>query len=167
MLRNKWLLMMALLLVVVLAACGTNDAEDTEGVDDDEEIPMLGVEFDVPETAEVDEAVELEASVTFGDDPVVDADEVVFEIWEMCDKDNSISEEPTNNEDGTYTFEHTFTEDGVYEMYAHTTAHAQHTMPLKEITVGEGGDYDCEDEEDDHDMMDHDEHEDHEEAEEE
>src|SRR5699024_12157386 len=92
----------------------------------------------------------LEAYVTYGDEAVPDADEVDFEIWEMCDKDNSEHETPTNNDDGTYTLEYTFEEDGIYEVYAHTTAHDMHTMPKKEIKVGEGGENDCEEEEDDH-----------------
>lgn len=158
MLRNKWLLMMMLILAAALVACGGNDTD----TGDSDELEMLEVEFDVPETADVDEPVELEAYVTFGDEPVVDADEVEFEIWEMCDKDNSVSETPTNNKDGTYTLEYTFTEDGIYEMYAHTTAHAMHTMPKKEITVGSGGEYSCDEEEDD-DMMEHDHDTDHDE----
>src|SRR5699024_5051956 len=42
----------------------------------------------------------------------------------------------------TFTTEVTFDHYGIFEMYAHTTAHDMHTMPKKEIVVGEGGDYD-------------------------
>ena len=154
MLRKSLVMVAAMFTAMVLAACG-----DTEETTEDDELDMLDVDFDVSETAEVGESIELEAYVTYGDEAVPDADEVDFEIWEMCDKDNSEHETPTNNDDGTYTLEYTFEEDGIYEVYAHTTAHDMHTMPKKEIKVGEGGEYDCEEEEDDH--MDHDDQEDH------
>lgn len=155
MLRKSLVMVVAIFTAIIVAACGdSNETTDTD------ELDMLDVDFDVPETAEVDESIELEAYVTYGNEAVPDADEVDFEIWEMCDKDNSEHETPTNNDDGTYTLEYTFEEDGIYEVYAHTTAHDMHTMPKKEIKVGEGGEYDCEEEEDDH--MDHEDHDDHE-----
>lgn len=155
MLRKSLVMVVAIFTAIIIAACGdSNETTDTD------ELDMLDVDFDVPETAEVDESIELEAYVTYGDEAVPDADEVDFEIWEMCDKDNSEHETPTNNDDGTYTLEYTFEKDGIYEVYAHTTAHDMHTMPKKEIKVGEGGEYDCEEEEDDH--MDHEDHDDHE-----
>lgn len=156
MVRKSLVMFAAIITAIVLAACG----ETNEALDDDDELDMLDVDFDVPETAEVDETIELEAYVTYGEEAVPDADEVDFEIWEMCDQDNSVHELPTNNDDGTYTLEYTFEDDGIYEVFAHTTAHDMHTMPKKEIKVGEGGEYDCEEEEED--MMDHDDHEDHE-----
>lgn len=152
--RKNLVMFAAIFMIVVLAACGGDD--DDSNVED--ELDMLEVDFTVPEDAEVGEAVELEAYVTYGGEDVSDADEVDFEIWEMCDKDNSVHETPTNNDDGTYTLEYTFDDDGIYEVYAHTTAHDMHTMPKKEIKIGEGGEYDCEEnEEDDH--MDHEDHE--------
>ena len=157
MFRNKVILIVSLLMILVLAACGNNEANE----DELDELKMLEVDFEVPETAEVDEAVELNAHVTYGDEAVADVDEIDFEIWEMCDEDNSVHEIPKNNEDGSYTLEYTFDDDGVYEIYAHTTAHDMHTMPKKQITIGAGGDYDCEENEDaqheEHDMNDTDE----------
>ena len=155
MLRKSLVMVVAIFTAIIVAACGdSNETTDTDALD------MLDVDYDVPETAEVDESIELDGYETYGDEAVPDADEVDFEIWEMCDKDNSEHETPTNNDDGTYTLEYTFEEDGIYEVYAHTTAHDMHTMPKKEIKVGEGGEYDCEEEEDDH--MDHEDHDDHE-----
>lgn len=156
MLRKNLVMIAGIFMIAVLAACGGDDNTNVE-----DELDMLEVDFTVPEEAEAGEVVELEADVTYGDEAVPDANEVDFEIWEMCDKDNSVHEEPTNNDDGTYTLEYTFEEDGIYEIYAHTTAHDMHTMPKKEITIGEGGEYDCEEEDDDH--MDHDDHDEHEE----
>lgn len=128
--RKKITLLSIALLVLLLVACG-----------DDDELHILEVDFIVPETAEVGETVELEAIVTYGDEAVTDADEVVFEVWEKNDQENSEMIDATNHEDGTYTAEVTFDHDGIFEMYAHTTARDMHTMPKKEIIVGEGGEY--------------------------
>lgn len=163
--RKKTLLIVSALMITFLVACGAADESDNS--EDDGELKMLEVDFDVPEAADVDDTIQLEAFVTYGDDPVIDADEVDFEIWEMCDQDNSVHEQPTNNDDGTYTLEYAFEKDGIYEVYAHTTAHDMHTMPKKQIEVGAGGEYDCDENEaeehhehdEDHDDDDHEEHE--------
>lgn len=108
----------------------------------DDELKMLDVEFEVPETAEVDETITLKATVTYGDDPVTDPYQMDFEVWERGNRDAGDWIEANNHKDGTYTTEVTFDHDGIYEMYAHTTAHDLHTMPHREIIVGEGGEYD-------------------------
>lgn len=153
MLRKKMLLVLSALIVAAFAlvACSSNEANETD------ELAILEVDFTVPETADVGETVELEAFVTYDEEPVAEAEEVDYEIWEMCDKDNSVHEQPTNNNDGTYTLEYAFEEDGVYEVYAHTTAHNMHSMPKKQITVGKGAKYDCDEATDDeeHHNMEH------------
>lgn len=112
------------------------------------ELKLLEVEFDVPNTADVNETVTLKATVTYGGKPVKDPRQMDFEVWERGKKDESIWLEGENHQDGTYTAEVTFDRDGIFEMYAHTTAHDLHTMPRREIIVGEGGDYDDLDDED-------------------
>lgn len=118
-------------LVLSLAACGNKD----------DEVHFLEVEFNPPEQIEVGETIELKALVTFGDELVKDAQEVSFEVWEKNDRDNAEFYDGVNNKDGTYTYELSFDRDGIFEVYAHTTARDQHTMPLREIVVGEGGEY--------------------------
>ena len=39
-------------------------------------------------------------------------------------------------EDGVYEAKYTFDHDGVYYMFAHTTARGLHVMPKQELTVG-------------------------------
>lgn len=144
--------LIALLTVGVLAACSNND------VNNDEELVMVEVDYQLPETAEVGEEVELVAVVTFDGEPVEDAKELDFEVWEKGDKDNSDMLQAEHVGEGKYVASYTFDRDGVFESYAHTTARDMHVMPKKEITVGEGGDYsDVEEDEDDH--HDHNEHE--------
>lgn len=128
------------ILIMILAACGEDEADL-----DDELIP-LEVEFNPVETADVDEVVELEAIVTYGDEFVDDAEYVDFEYWLGDDKDNSITVEGENKGDGVYTAEVSFEEDGVYTVYAHTQAKDLHTMPKRLIAVG-----DAEVTEEDHD----------------
>ncbi|MGJ9458250.1 FixH family protein [Oceanobacillus sp. CF4.6] len=131
---RKSLLFMFILLICVLAACNGTAETETE----DEELKSLDVEFDVPEQAAAGETIELNAIVTYGDEEVIDADEVKFEYWEKGNEEDSIKVDATNNGDGTYSTEVSFDHDGVYEMYAHTSARAIHTMPKKSITIGEG-----------------------------
>src|SRR5699024_12438747 len=90
------------------------------------------------------ETEELKAIRTNGDKKVTEA-EVEYEYWEKGDEENSTRIEAENNEDGTYTADESFDRDGVFDIYAHTDAKGLHTMPLKPIMIGEGGDYDEED----------------------
>src|SRR5690625_1645423 len=138
--RRKLLIFLFIAIVNLLIAC--SDQDDLDG------LTMLDVKFEVPETAEVNETVTLKATVTYGEDPVTDPKQMEFEVWERGKRDESEWIEAENHGDGTYTTEVTFDHDGIFEMYAHTTAHNLHTMPKKEIVVGEGGEYD--DIDDDH-----------------
>lgn len=123
--------------VLLLTACG--NGEEAEVTEETDELVALEVEFNVPETAEPGETVELEAIVSYGDELVEDADEVKFEYWLKGNEDNSSEIDGIHTEDGRYTAEVNFPEDGTYEIYAHTTARGLHTMPLKSIVVGDGG----------------------------
>lgn len=138
--RSIWTIL-AVLGMSLLVACGnggsSNETEQASS-NEEEELEALEVDFEVPETAEVGETVQLKATVTYGNEKVEDADQLDFEHWEKGNENDSTMIEATNNEDGSYTAEVTFDNDGVYEMYAHTTAHDMHTMPKKSITVGEG-----------------------------
>ncbi|HLR03022.1 MAG TPA: FixH family protein [Virgibacillus sp.] len=145
MINKRWMIGLISVLAL-LSACG-----DDEDANQSEELKMLDVDFELPEEADVDETVELKATVTYGDEKVDDADEMEFEYWMENDQDNSTFIDGENNGDGTYTAEVTFDEDGVYELYAHTTARTLHTMPKKSITVGDGSDGDEEANNDDND----------------
>lgn len=144
-LRKGLFMLLLAFIAALLVACGDDKGDSVD------ELVSLDVEFIVPETADVGETVELKAIVTYGDEPVTDADEVQFEVWETGKQDESDKIDAENHKDGTYTIDYTFEHDGVFEMYAHTTAHDLHTMPKKELTVGEGGNDDHED----HDHGDH------------
>lgn len=143
--KKKLLVLFSILFLMVLVACGGGDeeAENDDNHDSNnhevDSLTPLEVDFQVPHHVDVNETVELIAVVTFGDDVVTDADEVVFEYW-LQDQRDETSEmvDGVNNGDGSYSAEITFDSEGIYEMFAHTTARDQHVMPLKSIGVGEG-----------------------------
>lgn len=133
--RKGILFIFMLLTAGILVACGDDQQEDN--LTDSGELKELKVDFAVPETADPGDTVELKAMVTYGDDPVVDAQEVLFEVWETGHKEDGEKIEADNQEDGTYTLDYTFDDEAVYEMYAHTTANGSHVMPKKQIAVGD------------------------------
>lgn len=129
--RRLSIIFSSILLISVLAACGSDEAKDNL-----EELPTLDVEFDVPEKAELDETIALEVFVTYDDEPEDDAD-VVFEVWESGQQDESEMLDGMNQGEGIYTVDYTFENEAVYEMYAHTDAEGLHTMPKVQIVVGD------------------------------
>lgn len=143
-----WLMLAVML--VALAACGNNNNAVGDANTDLEELAALEVDLKVTEEADVDETVEMKAHVTYGDEDVTDADEVVFEVWEEGKQDDSEMIDSTNHEDGSYTAETAFDRDGLFHIQVHVTARDMHTMPKKEVTVGDGGDYEDAEGEDDH-----------------
>lgn len=119
--------------VLLLTACGTESKSENE----DEELAFLDVNLSInPDPAKVNEPVQFQAKVTYGDKPVKDADEVKFEIWRsLSDKHEKV--EIKHSKDGIYELEKSFSEEGTYYIYAHVTAEGMHNMPKKEFVVGE------------------------------
>src|SRR5699024_12828852 len=91
--RKTLLIVFATLLLSILAACS------------EDELSILEVDFEVPETVNVGETVELKATVTYGDEMVTDADEVVLEVWEKGKRDYGDRINENKHEDRKYTSE--------------------------------------------------------------
>ena len=122
----------AIILIFIISmftACADDDGMDG--------LLVPEVEFNPPAIAEVGEKVELIATVTYGDELVIDATEMNFEYWLEDDQENSTIVDSINNKDGTYKVEVEFPEEGEYWIYAHTTARDIHTMPKRSIKVGQ------------------------------
>lgn len=134
----------------LLAACG-KEADDGSAV----EVLPLDVELTVTEQAEVGDTVKMEALVTYGDEKVSDADKVVYEVWEEGKKDDSVMIESVNEKDGTYTAETSFDHDGLFHIQVHVDAKNLHTMPVKQVTIGEGAHAETEHAEGEEDGHDH------------
>ena len=81
-------------------------------------------------------ATTLAARVTQNSEAVEDADEVKFEVWESGMRDDGEMVHGTLTKDGVYTADYTFDHDGVYYMFAHTTARGMHVMPKQKLIVG-------------------------------
>jgi hypothetical protein len=112
----------------IAAACSQ------EGVE--EEPQFLDVQLTAtPEKAEVNEEITFEAKVTYGSEPVEDADEVKFEIWRSQDEEHEkmVIE---HSEDGIYRLKKSFSEEGTYYIISHVTARSMHNMPKIEFIVG-------------------------------
>ena len=92
----------------------------------------------------------MKAFVTQGDEEIEDADEVVFEVWEEGKKSESEMIDSVNEKSGIYTAETSFEHEGTFHVQVHVTANGLHTMPLKEVIVGNGGNYDEQAEPDHH-----------------
>lgn len=117
----------------MLSACG-KDVDDGSAV----EVLPLEVELTVTEQAEIGDTVKMEALVTYGDEKVSDADKVVYEVWEEGKKDDSVMIDSVNEKDGTYTAETSFDHDGLFHVQVHVDARNLHTMPVKQVTIGQG-----------------------------
>jgi hypothetical protein len=129
---KKIALLMAVLLVAVLGACG-NAGENEQN----QEVPeFLEVEIKLPEeNLEVGAEINLEAYVSQGGEGVEDADEVKFEVLKQGDSESEMLEGEHQGE-GIYTAKKKFEAEGVYAVTAHVTARDMHNMPKKELIVG-------------------------------
>ena len=118
---------------LLLAGCGT---EETGSAGTGDPIEEVMVEFNTEQQADPAEEVVLSVTVTQADEAVEDADEVVYEVWESGNRDNSEMIPAEHTENGIYEAETSFEEEGLYYMQVHTTARGLHVMPKQEITVG-------------------------------
>lgn len=97
---------------------------------------MVDVAILTPEKIAVGEEIELAVRVTQGGENVDDAESVKFEVWESGLRDQGQLLDGELEKDGVYKVKHTFDHDGVYYMFAHTTARGLHVMPKQQLTVG-------------------------------
>ena len=131
---KKW---MFSLVAVPILLFGCNEENVVDTLDSGENIPVA-IEVEIVNELTIEPAVDatLAARVTQGDEVVEDADEVTFEVWESGKRDEGMMLEGTLQENGTYTAQYIFPHDGVYYMFAHTTARGMHVMPKVELIVG-------------------------------
>lgn len=138
------------LLVGILGLLGACNQEESEPITEAPEIFQLEADLTATETAEVGGTVAMKTIVTQGEEKIDDADEVVYEIWEEGKKAEGEMIDSINEGEGVYTAETSFDHDGLFHIQVHVTANAQHTMPLVEVTVGDGGNYEEADVEENH-----------------
>jgi len=128
---KKWLLT---LVAIPALLFGCNKEE--EQMHDTGVPQMVDVEITTPAKLDASKEVEIAAHVTQGGKNVDDAESVQFEIWESGLRNKGVMLDGELEKDGVYKVNYKFDHDGVYYMFAHTTAHSLHVMPKKELTVG-------------------------------
>ncbi|MFC7688221.1 FixH family protein [Ureibacillus sp. GCM10028918] len=134
---KKWLLSLVAV-PALLIGCSSNESEvDTNKEPVDAAALEVIVDIQTPEEVEANETVELAAHVTQNKENVNDAESVEFEVWESGYRDDAQMIDGELDADGVYKAEITFDHDGVYYMYAHTTARGLHVMPKQQIIVGQ------------------------------
>lgn len=129
---KKWLGIAGI--AILMSGC-TQETEEQHTAHD-EEIAIIEVEIQNEEAYEPGDEVVLSARVTQNGEAVNDADEVKFEVWESGLRDDGQMFEGEFTEDGVYEVTYTFDQEGVFYMFAHTTARGMHVMPKQMITVG-------------------------------
>ncbi|MDQ0214773.1 hypothetical protein J2S13_001170 [Oikeobacillus pervagus] len=136
--KSIWILLFTMSLLL-LTACG-NEGEKKKQSDEDNNqnsLEPIEAKLSVPEKTDINEKVNFQAAVTQGDDKVTDADEVMYEVWKVGEKDNSEMIKKVDLKEDSYTAEHIFSEEGVYYVQVHVTARGLHTMPKSKIVVGD------------------------------
>ncbi|MCM3617114.1 FixH family protein [Sutcliffiella horikoshii] len=133
---KKLTLLICLLSLLMLAACGSSDNNQESNGGSDGVPSIVEVEIKLPETIEPNEEVKIQALVTQGDENVEDANEVTFEVWKQGQEADHEMLEADHDGDGIYSITKTFDEEGYYYVVAHTTAREMHVMPRVEVTVG-------------------------------
>ena len=131
---KKYLIVVALALTLTACSDEVETPIDTNEVV--EEIVAVEVEFLTPTKLEVNVPVKLEVQVTQGQEIVNDADDVKLEVWQSGMREHGEMIDGQFLGDGIFSAETTFTEEGVYYMFAHTNARGMHVMPKQEMTVG-------------------------------
>lgn len=118
----------------LLVGCG--DEPEVETLDTAEVPAIVDVHIQMAEQLNTGETIQLAARVTQAEKAVNDAKEVKFEVWESGLRDEGEMLDGELTEDGIYVADYTFDHDGVYYMFAHTTARGMHVMPKQELIVG-------------------------------
>ena len=128
---KKWLLSLAATAVIAVG-CTQEPEVDTVGAVPEE----IVVEILTPTEVKANETISLEAHVTQGKENVDDVESMQFEIWESGLRAEGQMIDGELTKDGIYKAEVVLDHDGVYYMYAHTTARGLHVMPKHKIIVG-------------------------------
>src|SRR5690625_2059977 len=106
----------------ILAACIYNPNDETS---------KINVNCQIKDTVSLNEPINLNASLTYDDQPREEA-EIIFEVWESGNKNNSKMLQAENLGDGNYTHDYTFEKAGIYEIAAHSNIKSEeHTSELQ------------------------------------
>lgn len=124
-------------LILLLGGCGNK--QDTYNQASVGVTEAILVELTViPGEVKVGESIRFEAKVTYQDQPVDDAKEVMFELVRTDGStDESVMETVSSSGEGLYVWETSLDGAGEYEVTSHVTALDQHSMPSETFIVNE------------------------------
>ncbi|GIN13022.1 hypothetical protein J26TS2_28890 [Shouchella clausii] len=128
--KQRWLTATVL---GIVALSGCSEKEETPSLSAE----AIEVAFEMAEEQPGLENIVLEAKVTQGDEPVDDAEEVVFEVWPYDDREESDFHEASHAESGLYQTPLALEEAGIYMVQVHVTARGMHVMPTQPLFAGE------------------------------
>lgn len=126
----KWISIF--ILFTLLTACKDNHAQSEKGV-----LEPIKVEIFAPNELSVGETAQLQIKITQANETVNDADEVEFEIWKGDNRDHSERIPAKKAGDGIYEVSRMFDDEGIYNIQTHVTARTMHSMPIKQVVVGD------------------------------
>src|SRR5690606_32399634 len=118
----------------LLGGCG--DDPEVETLETAEVPAIVEVQIQTAEQWNAGETIQLAGRVTQDEEPENDAEEGKCEVWESGLRDEGEMLDGKLTEDGIYVADYTFDHDGVYYMFAHTTARGMHVMPKQKLIVG-------------------------------
>lgn len=121
--------------MLILAGCGGNQTPELPP----EIGQMIDVELSIEPSNQLtsEQQATIKARVTLGNEPVTNADEVVFEIYEAGHKEMSEEITGSHEGDGVYVMHTSFEKESLYYVISHVTVGAMHNMPKQEIIVGQ------------------------------
>lgn len=125
----KKVILLVLGLTLLLSACSTQVEQP---------LAVVQVNIELPDNVVAGEEAVLKAHISYGEEPVSDADEVQFEIWQEDKKDESVWIDAELEDEGTYRVTKMFAEAGTYLVQSHVTAKDMHVMPTRRLEVMEG-----------------------------
>lgn len=123
-------------MILLLGGCGSQRDQRADyasvGVTE-----AIQVELTVtPDEVKVGEDIRFEARVTYQNQPVDDAKEVMFELGRTdASTEEHMMETVLTSGEGIYIWETSLKEAGEYEVTSHVTAKDQHSMPSKTFIV--------------------------------
>ncbi|MFB9754910.1 FixH family protein [Paenibacillus hodogayensis] len=128
---------LVLLAAVGIAALGGCASAPSGAVDGDGVAEIIQVMIrTVPETLTSGKPVKVEARITQAGEAVDDAKKVDFELWKRGEtKHRTIAGK--HQGDGVYAVETTFPSDGIYYVVAHANGWNMHSMPRRQLVVGQ------------------------------
>lgn len=128
-------LVAALSIVLLFGACSNSEEDKGTKSGHEEQLHMLNVKIGLPfDEIRANANQTFSADVSYGDEVVKDADEVMFEFREKSEeKGKMIIAE--HEADGKYVASYTFDKPGEYIITAHVTARSTHNMPSEKVQV--------------------------------